>query len=208
MQPGSAGQIVEVQVSKASEQMGTKNLVEDIRVKTQDAAYRFSETGPEKVLKVEVTRYQSPNAGMAFFVSTGSSMVAADVTLIDKASGKASEKKSVFAQNFRPGGIIGAIAAASTDPISDERSLTSQLAENILKQVYGDDAAKKAVGREPSQKAVANYPVSYQEERQRFDCAEIRMVNETAKSEAEVQDQEPVLRKVPDYCDKYPPKTS
>lgn len=209
LQPGQTGQIVDVEVVKVSEDMGTKNLEEDIRVKTQNVAYRYSETGPEKTLKVQVTRYQGANPGMALLVSTGSSSLHALVTVVDNTTGAKSSPAKVWAQNFRTGGILGAIAASLVDPVEDEQRLATQLAENIVKKVYGDEAAKRAVGRTPTKTATADYPISYAEESKRIECKSIRIQNAQDVEEASETGEAPFgLRTVPDYCARFPAETS
>lgn len=207
-QPGQTGQIVEVHVTRAGEQMGTLNLTEDVRVKTLNEAYKYSETGPEKRLEVSVIGFQAPSAGAALFISTGSSSIQASVTVIDKETGAKSPYVSVFAQNFRTGGILGAIAAAMVDPIEDERRLATQLSQKILKRVYGEEAAKLAAVRTPKQQSVANYPVSYAEESKRLECRNIRIQNELDKQTADEEGQDPLLRTLPNYCDRFPAETS
>ena len=205
---GQTGQIVDVEVAKASAGMGTRNLAEDIRVKTQNEAYRYSETGPEKTLKVEVIRFQAPSAGAALFVSTGSSSIHAAVTVIDKETGAKSPPVEVWAQNFRTGGIIGALAASMVDPIEDERRLATQLAEKIVLQVYGDEAAKRVENRTPTRQAEPDYPVSYAEESKRLECRDIRIQNTMDDETANEQGQEPTPRTLPDYCGRFPAETS
>jgi len=205
LEKGQTGQIVEVNVTRADERMGTRNLVEDVRVKTQNAAYRYSESGPEKILNIQIVHAQMPNPGMAIFVTTGSSSPGADVTLTNVATQTALEPKRVFVQNFRPGGLIGAIAAASVDAVDDERALASQLAENILRQVYGDKHADSVEGRVPTKTATANYPVSYAEEKDRMKCLRLMHEYETAKLEAKNEDryQDGPIKPVPARCAKY-----
>lgn len=207
-EPGQTGQVVQVEVTKAGAAMGTQNLAEDVRVKTLNAAYRYSETGPEKTLKVEVTGFQAPSAGAALFVSTGSSSIRASVTMIDNETGATAPPVLVFAQNFRTGGILGAIAASMVDPIEDERRLVTQLSERILKRVYGDEAAKRAENQTATRQAKANYPVSYADESKRLECRNIRIQNELDKDTAEEEGQDAMLRPLPGYCDRFPAETS
>lgn len=205
---GEQGQIVDVTVTRANEGMGTANLVEDIRVKTQNEAYRVAETGPAKTLQVHVVGFQGPSAGLALFISTASSSIVADITLTDVETGKSFESKRVFAQNFRTGGLIGALSAALTDPVNDERSLVDQLSVAIVRQVYGSEFLKSVENRKASKETTANYPVSYESERQRIKCRDIITSNELERENAELDNQEPLLRTVPAYCAQYEDKTS
>jgi len=203
--PGERAQIVDVRVTKADARMGTRNLEEDIRVKTQNAAYRMSETGPKKTLAVSIVRYESADPGRAIIVSTGSSLVTAEIILTDNATGVSSKKEEVIAFNSRPGGIIGAIAASTVDPISDEKLLGTKLAENIMKQVYGEEAFKKDGTSSQSKFAAANYPVTYEEEARRLKCLNLESLNEREKERAEDQDEglDPDLLPIPEHCAPY-----
>jgi hypothetical protein len=102
------------------------------------------------------------------------------------------------------GGIIGAIQASAVDPIQDERSLASQLANNIMVQVYGKKTVDSSKARSQQKFATANYPVTYESEAQRLKCGRIRTQNELETEQAVEQDEEPLLTKLPEFCSKYP----
>lgn len=202
--PNEAAQITEVRVEKQIPRGGTQNLVEDIRVKTLNAAYQVSESGPKKVLIVRVQGFQSADPGMALFISSGSSGIQTEILLTDPTTGVSSKPEKVFAQNARLGGIIGAIHASTVDPIQDERSLKTQLANKIMVQIYGKEAVDRTASRTPQKKATANYPVSYQAEAERLKCRRVEAQNELEKDRAEEQQEDPLLTKMPEYCSKYP----
>lgn len=193
-----------MRVEKLITRGGTQNLVEDIRVKTQNAAYRVSESGQETVLIVRIQGFQSADPGMALFISSGSSGIQAEILLTDAATGTSSKPETVGAANARLGGIIGAIQASTVDPIEDERSLTTQLAENIMIQVYGKEVVERTQGRSSEKRATANYPVTYQAEAERLKCRRVEIENDMEKDRAEEQQEDPLLRKMPDFCSKYP----
>ena len=183
---------------------GTQNLAEDIRFKTQNAAYRVSESGASKILIVRLQGYQSSDPAMALFLTSASSGIQTEILLTDPTTGVSSKPEKVGAVNARLGGIIGAIHAATVDPIEDERSLTTQLAEKIMLQVYGKETIERTKARVPDKRATANYPVSYQAEAERLKCRRIEIQNESEKDCAEEQEEDPLLTKVPEFCSKYP----
>lgn len=74
--PGETVQIMKVHVTKAKQSFGSQNLEEDVRVKTQNAAHRASETGVEKELDVTITSYLGPSPGRAFLVGGSTSFKA------------------------------------------------------------------------------------------------------------------------------------
>jgi len=173
---GEPGRIVAVEVTRADPSLGSRNLAEDVRVKTLNAAYRFAGTGPEKTLKVEIVGFRLPSESHALLLdaSVGQSAIAAEATLTDAATGAAARPFQVQATHAGVGGLVGMIAARSFDPIEDERALASELAQAIMVRIYGEARAEEAAGREPSQKAVAQYPASYEEEADRIACQRMR----------------------------------
>lgn len=204
LSPGQSVQITEVRVEKQVARAGTQNLLEDIRVKTQNAAYKVSESGPEKILIVRVKGFQSADPGMALFISSGSSGIQAEILLTDPVTGVSSKPADVLAFNQRLGGIIGAIHASIVDPIQDERSLTSQLADKIMVQIYGKEVVERTSSRSQDKYATANYPVSYKAEAERLKCGRIATQNEMEEDRAEEEEEEPMLTEIPEFCSKYP----
>ena len=166
-------QIVDVKVTKANPRMGTANFAEAIRYKTLNAAYRFSEQGTEATLDVQVTGLETANAVKAFLIG-GNSSISAKVALTEKATGKQWEPVDVYAIIPRFGGVLGALQSAGVNPIEEEQTLTSKLAEQIMKRIYGEEWANRVASRTPSKRAVANYPMSYAEASKKFECDAIR----------------------------------
>lgn len=179
-------QIVEVTVTKADGIGGTANLAEAVRYKTQDAAYRFSEEGPETTLKIHITRYSPAEASQAI-LSGGETTILADVILTDKATGASREPFGAYAILRRQGGIVGAIQLASVNPIDEEQTITGRLAQAIMERIFGKDAAREAASRTPAKRAVANYPVSYAEASRKYTCDRIRKRIETEKFDQEIR---------------------
>jgi len=171
-----SGRIVAVEVTRADPSMGSRNLAEDVRVKTLNAAYRFAETGPEKMLKVAIVGFRLPSESHALLLdaSVGQSAIAAEAMLIDAATGAAARSFRVQAAHAGVGGLVGLIAARNFDPIEDERALASELAQAIMVKIYGAERAEQAAGRAPSQEAIARYPASYAEEADRIACERMR----------------------------------
>jgi hypothetical protein len=141
---------------------------------------------------------------MALFISSESSGIQTEILLIDPATGVSSKPEKVLAQNARLGGIISAIQASTVDPIQDERSFTTQLANKIMVQIYGREAVDRTASKEPQKQATADYPVSYQAEAERLKCRRIETQNEMEKDLAKEQQEDPLMTKMPDFCSKYP----
>jgi hypothetical protein len=200
---GEKAQVVEVVVRGAEDLSGTANLLEDIRYKTQNAAYRYSEEGREKILELDVQIVRISSPGAAFLV-TGNSSAYAKASLIDKPSGKLDKAFVTDSIILRMSGIIGAIAAASVDPIEEEQKLASLLADNTMKLIYGEEYAKQVAERVPSREAEPNYPMSYDDARKKLRCEAIERQNAQADSGVHAKDGDPpILEELPDYCSAY-----
>lgn len=202
LQPGETVQITKVQVTKAQQSFGSANLEEDVRMKTQNAAYRVSETGVEKVLDVTITSYVGPSPGRAFLVG-GSTSIQGTIQLVDPKSGATTKPEAVFAGLYRQGGLLGAAAAAAINPVDEEQRLTTLLANQIMLKVYGDDTIQKTTSRSATKTATANYPFSYQDESRRFECRNIASTNKLEREDAEERESDPFLTPMPAYCAKY-----
>lgn len=202
LKPGQKGHITEVTVTKFAQSLGTRNLAEDVRVKTLTEAYRFPEEGPAKALKIHIEGVVGVSPARAALVSNGSSYIIAKATLVDVATGKATEPMSVMAMHRRFSGLIGLAESWGVDSIEDERLLATQLAENIMVQIYGEDAAINVVARAPRKKVVANYPFTDKEEQLRLECDYIRVGNEAILADAkEAGDDNPQVQAYPPACE-------
>lgn len=203
LQPDEMVQITEVRVTKLNKAFGSENLEEDVRVKTQNTAYRVSETGTEKALKVAIGGYSGPSPARALFVG-GSTFIQASIQLVDLDSDAMTKPESVSAGIYRQGGLLGAAAAAAINPYEEEKSLASLLAEQIIRKIYGDLAMQRTQTRTATKSATANYPISYEAGSQRFKCRRIEAENDVEREHAEEKGDEPYLKRVPAYCSKYP----
>ena len=181
LKKGEMAQIVDVTVTKAQPDMGTENLIEEVRYKVQNAAYRFSEQGPEHTLEVHITGFDAASAIKALLVS-GHSLITAKVNLVNKATGEAREPFETWGNIARLGGIIGAIQSESVNPIDEEQALATDLAQSIMGRIYGGDWAERVVSRKPTKQASPNYPISYADARKKFICAKTRRKIEEAKA--------------------------
>ncbi len=200
LKPGETAQIVGVTVTKGVPNLGTENLVEAVRYKTQNAAFRFSEQGPEKTLKLDITGMAISSPGRALLVD-GSSVITANVTLIDKASGMTGEPFVTMARIPRLSGIIGALAATNVDPIQEEQHLSGMLAEEVMKRIYGADYAETVASRISAKSVSPKYPMSYEKARRKLKCDQIRRDIENEKLEAEERGEPPdELMKLPADC--------
>ena len=204
LQDKNAGQIVDVTVTQPASRLATRNLAEDVRVKVLNAAYRFSETGPSKALKVEIVQVRTASSDDTLLVSVGPNGMVAEVTMTDLATGASFRLPSVVARSYRSGGLIGAISTTDADPVAVEQQLASELAEAILRRVYGDAHADSVAGRAPSKTATANYPASYASERERLQCERLRHEREAAKLDAAIRNWVVGADDgTPAYCAKY-----
>jgi hypothetical protein len=186
LKDGETAQIVEVTVTNGGAGSGTANLVEAVRYKTQDAAYRFSEEGPEATLDVTINSLTLANPVRALLIG-GNSFIEATATLTDKSTGQSREPVEAFATIPRLGGIIGAFQSAGVNPIEEEQTLTSKLAEDIMRRIYGEDWAKRVANRTARKRATPNFPMSYAEASKKFECDQARKQIELEKQEEEAR---------------------
>lgn len=200
LKEGETAQIVKVIVTTDKEISGTANLPEAIRYKTQNAAYRFSERGAEKILKLHINGVQISNPGMALMVG-GSSSISGKASLIDKISGKTDKDFDAVAIIPRLGGIIGAIAAADVDEVQEEQRLAGMLAEDVLMRIYGKEYAESVATRQPTKQITPNYPMSYNDARKKVKCEAIQYRNDEVKRKSqETGEESDVLEDLPQYC--------
>lgn len=165
-----------VEVVRAKENLGTVNLPEDVRVKTLRTAYRYSETGTEKVLKITLTEFHLKNPVASFLVGDNNRL-SARTEVVDKASGQVEATfQSVVTSKSLLNGISGVVISAAQNPIEVEQQLASELAEEVLERMYGGDMAKQARERTSARTVVANYPRSYDDLRVEYRC---RMIADT-----------------------------
>ena len=113
---------------------GTANLAEEVRYRTQNMAYRFSEKGDEKKLRVLLRILTVPGVGRALTTS-GSSSLRVTATLIDRKTNVVEKRFKARSRIFRLSGIVGAAALAvdGANHIEDEKRLAKLLAGRLLK---------------------------------------------------------------------------
>lgn len=199
---GEKAQIVEVTVTKASPDIGSANLAEAVRYKTQNVAYRYSEEGPEHTLNLNITDLRITDPITAFLLS-GQSYIYADATLTDKASGKSTEPFLVGAVITGFGGVVGAAMSAGVDRFEYEQRLSGMLAEQAMDRIYGGDHTERVANRKPKKEVSPQYPVSYAEARRDYECRQIIKKNESVRQDAAQANTEPdpiLLTDVPAHC--------
>lgn len=162
-------QIVNVQMESHTRFKATANLPEEIRYLMQNAAYKFSEKGARKTLKILLKTLSIPkfNSGRN---TRGDSNIRVTATLIDNYS-RMSEKKIKFKSRlYRKTG-----SAAATTPeeavkyrIEDEKILARLLADQLMTKIYGKDHAASVKTRQPGQKIQPSYPMSWEDAGQQF----------------------------------------
>ncbi len=163
-------QITSVKVSTPAPKPATVNLPEDVRYKTLQEAYRYSETGSKMKLNVTIDRLHIKNPVMAWLAGDNNHMVATAV-LIDGATG---ERRGAFKATAVDSGYLqgvgGAIVAAIDNPVDVEQRLATELASKILEQVYGSEYARGVKNRQPSKRATPRYPTAYAQLKRDREC--------------------------------------
>lgn len=168
---GRPFQITKVEVEQYKAFRSTANFPEEVRQRTQNLAYRFSEKGDEKTLRVLLRILTVPGPGRALTTS-GSSSVKATVTLIDKKTGIHHMRFKAWGRIFRPGWILGAAenAIVGRDHVADEKRVAKLLAGRMLKVIYGKEYWEKIKDRRSAQMSPPRYPMNWQEAYRKFDC--------------------------------------
>lgn len=198
-------QIVEVQVATHERFRGTVNFAEEVRYQTQNAAYRFSEEGSEKILKVLIRILKIADPGKALLAS-GSSTIRVTARLVDKKTGRMEKRYKARARVFRFSGVVGAVwvVAEGVNHVRDEKRLAIRLANRLMTRIYGQEYGALVKERVPTKRVEPNYPMSWEEAGRKFNCEEIRANNKISKQEAEQNDQDEFApQALPDYCGKY-----
>tara|TARA_R110002126_G_scaffold224866_4_gene369722 strand:+ start:916 stop:1482 length:567 start_codon:yes stop_codon:yes gene_type:complete len=152
---GKKFRIVEVRIETHQRYRGTANFAEEVRYLTQNAAYRFSETGREKKLRLLLRTLVIPAPG-----KTGDdSSMRITATLIDKATGRVGRRYKAKARITREGGDGG----SAIDRVEDEKQLARLAAEQIMMRIYGKDHAAQVKDRQPSRTAAPQYPMTWED---------------------------------------------
>lgn len=195
---GEPFQISSVEVSRPAPRPATVNLPEDLRYKTQQQAYRYSETGARKILKVDIQRLHIKNPVMSWLAGDANHM-AATAQVIDAASGRSEGTFTAAAvDSGYVQGIGGAVLAAIDNPVDVEQRLATQLAEKLVEQVYGSAYGRTVKNRVASKTAAPRYPKSYQQLKRDREC---RLKRELKKRQENKQDDIGQRNiKIPAYC--------
>ena len=163
--------ITQVEVTKATSDIGTVNLAEDVRYKTLREAYRYAEIGQEKILKIQLTQLHFKNAVTSLLVGDNNRL-SAKAQVVDKATGNVIAKFDTVASNKGAlNGISGAIISAAQNHIETEQQLSTHLANRLLLQVYGNAYAKTIRERVASKKITPSYPRRYEDLKLEHYCA-------------------------------------
>lgn len=202
---GEKVQIVDVEVVTHKRYVGSANFVEEVRYLTQNAAYKFSEEGTEKKLRIllRILKVSSPGRAVT---SSGSSSIRVTAYLIDKKWDVVQRKFKARARIYRLGGIIGAIAIAAEDidHVQEEKRLAQLLAKRLMTRIYGEEHAKSVETRQPTKQVKPSYPMSWEDAGRKFQCEKIQSDNSAAAGVANDNDGGgPGIRKLPDYCGGY-----
>ena len=180
LESAGATQVTKVEVSSISAD-GTVNLPEDVRVKTLREAYRYSQEGAEKTLKVQIDGFHVKNPIASLLVGDNNRL-SAKVEVIDKSTGAVDAKfNSIVTSKSVLNGISGVLISAAQNPIEVEQQLASALAERILVQVYGPALGREAAARTPTKTVTPNYPRDYADLKVEFRCrmlADAKTINE------------------------------
>ncbi len=187
---GEKAQIIEVKVTKASPRIGSANLEEAVRYKTQNAAYKYSEEGPEHTLNLKITNLQITDPITAFLLS-GNSSIYAEATLTNTTTGKSHEPFFVAAVIPSLGGVAGAAMSIGVDRFEYEQRLSGMLAEQTMERIYGSDHSERVANRKPTKEVSPQYPFSYAEARKEYECRRIIQNNKEVRQDAEHLNTEP-----------------
>jgi len=154
--------ITNVVVTKSRPDLGSVNIIEDIRVKTIQQARRFPAGGRSKTAKVLLTHFRAKDGLRGLLVSDVSTMLAV-VTIIDNQTNKVDGSFEVGVQDAARagGGVIGLIVTGFDSPLWVEQRLAGDLAEKIMVNFYGSDRAKNPAPLGPL--PTANYPAKYKD---------------------------------------------
>jgi len=204
---GGKMQIVEVQVEVHNRYEGTLNLLEEVRHRTQNVAYRMSEEGTEKKLRIllRILKVSSSNRAL---MTSGSSSLRVTAMLIDKKTNMVEKRFKARSRIFRLAGIVGAIAIGASDisHVREEKRLAELLAKRLMTTIYGKDHWTSAKDRQPTRTATANYPMTWEDAFAKYQCDQHRSggfwaATPTNEEEAAAGTAE---REVPLSCSKYP----
>ncbi len=201
METAEPYQIVDVEVEFApGVSGGTPNFLEAMRVNIQNEAYRFSEEGREKRLHVTITQLRLFDPVITI-LATGNTYVVARDDLYNVETDELDVSFTAQGLVANQGGLLAAIIAPMLhDPYRSEQQLSQLYAIDAMRTLYGSAHHSSVAGREPTQQAVANYPVDYEIIRQEMECqmADNRMKTQSNRPES-VQTED----LMPEFCEQF-----
>lgn len=154
--------IAKVEVTKATSDIGTVNLAEDVRYKTLREASRYAQGGQEKVLQVTLTQLHFKNPVTSLLVGDNNRL-SAKSRVIDKATGNVvATFDSIVSSKGAFNGISGVVISAAQNHVETEQQLSTHLADKLLLQIYGDAYAKSVRERVATADIKPNYPKPYE----------------------------------------------
>ncbi len=191
-------QITSVKVSAPAPKPATVNLPEDLRHKTLQQAYKYSEAGAKKTLRVTIGKLHIKNPVMAWLAGDNNHMIAS-AEVIDAATGQSQGSfKATAVDSGYLQGVGGAVVAAIDNPVDVEQRLATQLAAKILEQIYGTEHSNGIKNRVPTKTATPRYPKAYVQLKRDRECElklEMKKRQETSHEDIGQQN-----IRVPDYC--------
>ncbi len=166
---GEPFQITQVEVTRANDDIGTVNLVEDVRVKTLMEASKYAGTGRETVLSVRLDEINFKNPALTYVLGD-SNRLKATITLEDAQTEMSYGEIEVLAlDRWLVQGTPGALLTLVDNPIDIEQRLAGKLAARIFERIYGTKTAEKVASRKPTIKPETYYPTTYARlKRQRY----------------------------------------
>ena len=190
-------QITSVRVSKPAPKPATVNLPEELRYKTLQEAYRFSESGAKMTLNVTIDRLHIKNPVMAWLAGDNNPMIAS-AELVDPATGqRVGAFKATMVDSGYLQGVGGAIVAAIDNPVDVEQRLATGLAAKLMEEVYGSEYARGVKNRVPSKTATPRYPTAYAQLKRDRECELKRELKKRQETSHEDIGQQNV--RVPEY---------
>jgi len=161
--------VTKVVVTKSRPDLGSVNIVEDVRVKTLQQARRFPVGGRSKTARVLLTHFRAKDGLRGLLVSDVSTLLAV-VTIVDNQTNKVDGSFEVGVQDAARagGGVIGLIVTGFDSPLWVEQRLAGDLAEKIMVNFYGSDRAKNIAAAGPL--PAANYPARYKDLQKKVKC--------------------------------------
>lgn len=169
-----------VNVTRASNEVGTVNLAEDVRVKVMRRVPAFASGGRGKTVDVQLTSMNLKNPIQSLLIGDSNRLVATVTVTDDATRAKDISFGAMAVDDAALQGISGAVLSATDDPIEIEQRLADRLADSVLTQIYGSEVAQGALKRSHDLAVRANYPANYDELRRQQRCKTYANASQTA----------------------------